>query len=163
MDSKDIHPKWVVDLRFGHPERMVWLAWYSLAELFETITALATEPDTFFRVTFSEETLATFQRLLTCVEECHAAEERLVAHRCRMDAAPLARAFNELQARAASFAADLERPDVLPGFRRAQRESRRSFHELCLGVQRGLERDAGLRAPLDDCPGHVDISLHWGW
>ncbi|NMO23401.1 hypothetical protein HPC49_51090 [Pyxidicoccus fallax] len=162
MDAKDIRSKWVVRLGLDGG-RWVWLSWYSLAALFENITELATVPDTFFRVTFSEETLATFQRLLTCIEECHAAEQRLMMHECRMDAAPLARAFNELQARSASFAAELGRPDVLQGFRHAQLEFRRSFRELYLGVERRLELEAGLRAPFDDCPGHVDISLHWGW
>ncbi|WNG32450.1 hypothetical protein F0U61_01630 [Archangium violaceum] len=163
MNAKDISPKWVVHVRVEGLNRTVWLAWSSLAELLELATELATEPNTFARVAFSDETLETLRQLLLHVEECHAAYERFAQLRCRMEAGPLARAANELHTRATTLERELAQPAFTHALSREQLESRRSFCATWEGIQGRLMADAGVRVPVPECLGGAEFEIDWGW
>ncbi|PTL85014.1 hypothetical protein [Vitiosangium sp. GDMCC 1.1324] len=163
MNSKDIQPKWVVHVHVESVNRTAWLAWSSLARLLEMATELATEPNTFARVSFSDETLETLQQLLLHVEECHAAYERFAQLRCRMHAARLARAANELHARATTLSEELAQPAYTRGLSREQLESRRSLCSTWDWIQGRLVADADVHVPVPECSGDAEIRIDWGW
>lgn len=163
MNAQDISPKWVVHVWLDRERPAVWLSWSSLAELLEEATELATEPNTFARVPFSEATLGTLGQLLSHVEACHAAHERFEKLQCQMPTGPLARAVNELHARSTTLAKELAHPAFTSGLSREQLKTRRSLCATWNWIQRRLEADADLRAPVAECPGPVELTLHWGW
>lgn len=163
MSWKDIHPKWVVHVHFDSLNHTVWLAWSSLAELLELATELATEPNTFARVTFSDETLETLRQLLLHVEDCHAAYERFEQLRCRMGTGPLVRAANELHTRATILEWELTQPASVHALSREQLEFRRSFCATWHGIRRRLMADADVRVPMPECSGSAELKIDWGW
>ncbi|WP_141325617.1 hypothetical protein [Myxococcus sp. AB025B] len=163
MDARDIHPKWVVNLVDEPRELYLWLGWSSLAELLEAMTELSTTPNTYFRFTFSESTLASLGELLARVEDCHATPEPYRAHPRQLSVERLASAANEVHQQAQRLQDKLAEPGFAHALAVQKVMAPRAFLDAWATLLRQLGSGRGPHPPLLDCTGDVDVSLEWGW
>ncbi|AKF86776.1 hypothetical protein MFUL124B02_32785 [Myxococcus fulvus 124B02] len=163
MDARDIPPKWVVRLVDEPRGLYLWLGWAPLAQLLEAMTELSTTPNTFFRFTFSESTLASLGELLARVEDCHAAPEPYQSHPRPLSVEPLASAANEVHQQAQLLQDKLAEPGFAHALAVQKVMAPRAFLDAWATILRQLGSGDLPRPPLLGCTGEADVSLQWGW
>ncbi|MCK8497235.1 hypothetical protein M0222_05545 [Myxococcus fulvus] len=163
MDAGDIHSKWVVRLVNEPRGLYLWLGWAPLAELQEAMTELSTTPNTFFRFTFSESTLASLGELLARVEDCHATPEPYQSHPRQLSVERLASVANEVHQQAQLLQNKLAEPGFAHALAVQKVMAPRAFLDAWATLLRQLSSGGGPHPPLLDCTGMADVSLQWGW